>query len=205
MSREWQNICPICGNYKQGGTCWRCNANASTRAKRWRRGDRGGVRPERRKFYKSKKDKKDKTPASAPVPATMSSKRRPRKRRIKKTYRPRDKFFLALQGEWYSNLKKLKVNIDLAKNRWVFTFSTGNRLTQVWRPKYSSSNKLIFTRRGKEITACVGNGGYLIMTGKSGPVPFVNVKSGRWYRLCRNCHNKSEWRYKKCKRCRHAF
>lgn len=40
--------CPNCGNLLQDGRCHRCEANSFTRQRRWRKGDRGGKRPERR-------------------------------------------------------------------------------------------------------------------------------------------------------------
>jgi hypothetical protein len=39
--------CPECGNVREGDNCARCAANNFTRQRRWRRGDRGGKRPER--------------------------------------------------------------------------------------------------------------------------------------------------------------
>ncbi len=40
--------CAECGNLLQNGRCPRCDANRFARARRWRTGDRGGKRPERR-------------------------------------------------------------------------------------------------------------------------------------------------------------
>ena len=193
MSQGWENICPVCGNYKQNGVCLRCNANASTRARRWRRGDRGGVRPERRKIHKTKLKRagsKSETPSKTQV-----------KLQATKKIKPNKKFLSALQGIWYCEQKRIKVNIDLEHNLWVFTLPSGQRLTQIWCPEYFSSAKLVFKRDGKEIVARVGDGGVLMMTGKSGPTPFVNLRSGKKYRLCSGCFQKSPWRRKRCKKC----
>ena len=40
--------CAACGNILENGRCTRCEANRFTRQRRWRTGDRGGKRPERR-------------------------------------------------------------------------------------------------------------------------------------------------------------
>ena len=199
MSRGWQDICPVCGNYKQNGICQRCNANAATRTRRWRRGDRGGVRPERRVYKKQKVSKNQKTrPAS-----TARSKR---KKHSKTSVTPDGScFYLALHGDWYSDQEEIRINIDLTNNRWAFTLASGKRLSQTWRLKYSSPVKLIFTRKNKEITAKIGKNGILLLTGKSKPVPFVNVKAGKRYRTCRMCFAKSEWHYEQCEQCGWSF
>ena len=199
MSQGRQSICPVCGNYRQNGICLRCNANASSRAKRWRRGDRGGVRPERRKYNRRNVKKKQGTQSA-------STASRKKKRRVKTTTTPDDSiFYLALQGEWYSDQEKIKINIDLTRNRWTFSRATGKRLTQIWRLKYSSLEELHFARKGKIIIVRIGDGGVLMMTGRDRPVPFVNVKSGKKYRLCGRCYAKSVWRHNQCEWCGCSF
>jgi hypothetical protein len=42
------DYCPVCGNILLSDRCSRCEANNFTRQRRWRKGDRGGKRPERR-------------------------------------------------------------------------------------------------------------------------------------------------------------
>jgi ribosomal protein L40E len=199
MSRGWRDICPVCGNYKQDGICLRCNANAATRARRWRRGDRGGVRPERRIYKRRRVDKKQSERA---VPAAQ----RIRKKHFKTAVAPDGTcFYLALHGDWYSDQEEIKINIDLTKNRWVFTVASGKRLSQFWHLKYSSPIKLIFTRKHKEIIASIGKDGVLMLTGKSKPVPFVNMKSGKRYRICRMCFAKSKWEHEQCEQCGWSF
>lgn len=41
------SICPKCGHALQGGTCRNCGKNDFNKEKKWRTGDRGGVRLER--------------------------------------------------------------------------------------------------------------------------------------------------------------
>lgn len=161
--------------------------------------ERDGVRPERRNFYRPKPDR-EKPQSEAPSPAQST-----RKGRVTKAVDPDRRFLRSLQGVWYSDQKKLRVNIDLAQNCWAFTFSSGQRLVQIWCPVYLSSKKLTFVRDDKEITAQIGRGRVLMMTGKDEPVPFVNLQAGKKHRLCKRCFVKSEWRYKACQRRKRSF
>ncbi|MCL4263896.1 MAG: hypothetical protein KJ069_11805 [Anaerolineae bacterium] len=53
--------CHECGNILQKGSCSRCEANNFARQRRWRRGDRGGKRPERRRAERQLRDALDGT------------------------------------------------------------------------------------------------------------------------------------------------
>ncbi len=53
--------CFSCGNALQNGRCPRCEANALTRQRRWRRGDKGGKRPERQQANRTFQDALDGT------------------------------------------------------------------------------------------------------------------------------------------------
>ena len=190
MNQGWENICPVCGNYMQSGSCPRCYAISSTRAKRWRRGDRGGVRPERRIVN-------NRSVPLAPAP------RRPKHKKL--VNQTGSTLFLALQGDWYSSQKRIKISIDLTRKRWTFTLATGKRITQIWKLKSKSRNEISFTRRGLEIIARPGKDGVLMLTGRKGPVPFFFVIGEQTYRLCSACFYKSEWHYERCKDCGRSF
>ena len=198
MSKGWRNICPVCGNQMQNGVCWRCNAISTSRKKGWRRGDRGGVRPERRNYHKTNLHKDQSK-------LTTTSAKRSKRRIARKKKKPFKGFLRSLQGEWFSFVKNIKVNIDLAHNRWVFTLPSGKSVSQVWKPKEYSHKRLIFVCSDKQIEATIAEGGILLLTGKHGPVPFVNIQSGKKHRLCRWCYRKSEWWRKRCKCCRSKY
>lgn len=54
-------FCPECGNRIVNGRCSQCDANQFVRARRWRTGDRGGKRPERRQVQRTLLDALDGT------------------------------------------------------------------------------------------------------------------------------------------------
>jgi hypothetical protein len=56
-----EGICPECGNLLRDGRCLQCDANQFGRDKRWRTGDRGGKRPERRQTQRTLLDALDGT------------------------------------------------------------------------------------------------------------------------------------------------
>ena len=56
-----KRICPECGNPLRDSGCSQCEANQFVRARRWRTGDRGGKRPERRQVQRTLLDALDGT------------------------------------------------------------------------------------------------------------------------------------------------
>jgi hypothetical protein len=54
-----EDRCPECGNLRVDGDCACCAANRFARQRRWRRGDRGGKRPERRLIQRRFQDTLD--------------------------------------------------------------------------------------------------------------------------------------------------
>ncbi|MCP4416325.1 MAG: hypothetical protein GY805_06870, partial [Chloroflexi bacterium] len=57
--KESVATCSACGNALQNGRCSRCEANAFTRQRRWRTGDKGGKRPERQHTSRTFQDALD--------------------------------------------------------------------------------------------------------------------------------------------------
>lgn len=216
-------ICPVCGNTRIGGVCWRCRANESSRTRAWRRGDQGGVRPERRSSYNPpqseskttkrrpvKRRKRYRIPPEDPkretaVPELVPKKSGQSSNPVEQMSHTSDAFYLSLPGEWVSDQENIRIRIDLLQNVWHFTLANSNQIQQKWKVISKSPNELRFGRDGKEIIARVDKRGRLLLTGKAKPVPFVYFKDGKRYRLCMLCHKKTEWQHERCQNCGRSF
>ena len=194
MSEQKSDICPICGNNRQNGRCLRCAAIASSRSKRWRTGDRGGVRPERRLRGSS---------ASRLAPpvrpgSTVGTKPQPRNR-------SKLDINLAIHGEWLNLHSNKTIQIDIMRNTWSFRNKHGRRQRQKWHKRKVSHNELRFFRRRQKIIARVAGNGLLVLKEGNREVSFAAIRGGKRHRTCPNCFYKFPWQGKYCNNCGRFF
>ncbi len=194
MSKRKYHACPICGNNMQNGYCLRCGANESSRAKRWRSGDRGGMRPERRKCGAGA------PPLNPPVERKSETSTIARCQK----YSTSD-FTLAIHGDWVNLLTNRSIKIDTVRGDWYFRNKMGRQRRQRWKPKKVSRDELHFMRRGKRIVARIAADGSLSLQDGNRKVPFAALKDGRWQRTCKDCFHKTAWQEACCPYCGKLF
>lgn len=213
MADSRSEICPVCGNTKQGGICLRCRANESSRVRGWRRGDKGGVRPERRQRVnpaptepKTSGKPKVRRRVRTRIPPAQKQKKSPLAAYPVKQVTPTgNTFYSNLKGIWFSEQEKIRIYIDTTQSQWFFKLPDDRHLVQTWKLKSKQPFELRFTRQGQEIVAQIDDQGHLMLTGKDKPKPFIHIKEGKKYRLCNKCHWKTEWQHLKCRNCDREF
>jgi hypothetical protein len=217
MTRQKYDICPICGNNRQNYVCLRCAAIDSSRRKRWRTGDRGGVRPERRTrgsaqsllappaTRKSKRKTKLRPKARSKAKSKNYSRNKGKiaSKAVSKTY-SKSNFTLAIVGEWINLDTMEPILIDVKGSKWRLCKKESKR-RQEWKIVRLSRNKLLFLGRAKTISARIARDGSLILQEGSRQVPFAALIGGKKHRTCKHCFVKIPWTKGCCSNCLQIF
>jgi REP element-mobilizing transposase RayT len=160
----------------ENGRCPRCDANAFSRRRKWRTGDRGGKRPERR-------DREMK--GASPAPRTLAQ---------------------ALNGTWRSIGREVIVTIDTKEcvyrsHHPLKASETAHR----WRLDSENGRELRFFKDNMLINVYVDDIGIVRMEAKGQKLGFLYVFEDAELRTCPSCYAKTLVDKMYCDDCEYSF
>jgi hypothetical protein len=195
MSTEPSSICPICGNTRTGRACLNCRKMGSSRRKRWRTGDAGGKRLERRQVgrrtvaagrVKTARRPPPRRPAAAPA-AERSAARN---------------LAEALDGTWREKDGRVVIALDL--KRGLYRSQRPDRPWSTEVPLRLGSvegHAISFYREEKRISGLLENDGLLTLMADNQLFRFVCVERDQDVRVCPACYSRTARDHKSCPVC----
>lgn len=195
MSTEHSSICPVCGNTIIGGVCPNCRLMGSTRCKRWRTGDAGGKRLERRQIGRRAvaggRVKTARRPPS-PRPAAAPAAERSAARNLAE----------ALDGTWRETNGRVFIALDMKRGRYQSRRPDRPWSTEVpLRLGSVEGHAISFYREEKRISGLLENDGLLTLMADNQLFRFVCVERDQDVRVCPACYSRTAHDHKSCPVC----